>query len=186
MHLTVLFSHFGKSKTFSNFKWCGDWNNGVVESWTTWFLDFNKRGTWSKRGGAKFGPFLINLVAKITELWEEKSQKISCRDVTSIWEGRVIDLNNNSKEIAFRSRKLKGIIAKHFKFGKDRDGNKIYYKSSSCMFFLSGNYIVWVYSCIFFFLWENYIVIIYSWMFFFLWEMVSLTKVSLSLSNHLE
>ena len=37
----------------------------------------------NKRGGVKFGPFLIN------ELWVENSQKINCRDVTSILEGRV-------------------------------------------------------------------------------------------------
>ena len=36
-----------------------------------------------------FGPLLINVVAEITELWVENSQKINCRDVTSIWEGRV-------------------------------------------------------------------------------------------------
>ena len=53
-------------------------------SWTTWFLDFNGRVAWNKRGGAKFGPFLINVVAEITELWVENSQKINCRDVTSI------------------------------------------------------------------------------------------------------
>ena len=39
-----------------------------------------------------FGQFLINAVAEITELWVENSQKINCRDVTSIREGRV---NNN-------------------------------------------------------------------------------------------
>ena len=77
-----------KSKTFSNFEWCGGWNNGVMGSWTTWFLDFNKRG------GAKFGPFLINVVAEITELWVENSRKINCRDVTSIREGRVTRLNS--------------------------------------------------------------------------------------------
>ena len=65
------------------------WSNGVVGSWGTWFLDFNKSGAWNKRGGAKFGPFLINIVAEITELWVENSQKINCRDVTSIREGRV-------------------------------------------------------------------------------------------------
>ena len=37
----------------------------------------------------KFGPFLINAVAETTELWMENSQKINCRDVTSIREGRV-------------------------------------------------------------------------------------------------
>ena len=26
----------------------------------------NKRGAWNKRGGAKFGPFLINVVAEVT------------------------------------------------------------------------------------------------------------------------
>ena len=35
-------------------------------SWTTWFLDFNKCGAWSKHGGANFGPFWINVVAEIT------------------------------------------------------------------------------------------------------------------------
>ena len=39
--------------------------------------------------GAKFGPFLINAVAEITELWVKNSQKINCHDVTSIPEGRV-------------------------------------------------------------------------------------------------
>ena len=58
-------------------------------SWTTWFLDFNKRGAWNKRGGAKFGPFLINVVAEMTELWVENYQKIICSDVTSIREERV-------------------------------------------------------------------------------------------------
>ena len=33
--------------------------------------------------------FLINVVAELTELQVENSQKINCRDVTSIWEGRV-------------------------------------------------------------------------------------------------
>ena len=32
----------------------------------------------------KMGHFLINVVAGITELWVENSQKINCRDVTSI------------------------------------------------------------------------------------------------------
>ena len=49
----------------------------------TWFLVLNKRG------GGKDGPFLINVVDGITELWVENSQKINCRDVTSIREGRV-------------------------------------------------------------------------------------------------
>ena len=35
------------------------------------------------------GQFLINVVAEITELWVENSQKINWRDVTSIREGRV-------------------------------------------------------------------------------------------------
>ena len=78
-----------KSKTFSNSEWCDGWNKEVVGSWTTWFLDFKKRGAWNKRGGAKFGPFLINLVAEITELWGENSQNINCRDVASIRDGRV-------------------------------------------------------------------------------------------------
>ena len=38
----------------------------------------------------KVGPFLVNVVAEITGLWVEKSQKINCRDVTSIREGRVL------------------------------------------------------------------------------------------------
>ena len=33
---------------------------------------------------------LINVVAEITELWMENSQKINCRNVTSIREGRVV------------------------------------------------------------------------------------------------
>ena len=78
-----------KSKTFSNFEWCDGWNKGVIGSRTTSFLDFNKRGAWKKRDSAKFGPFLINVVAEITELWVEKSQKINCRDVTSTRELRV-------------------------------------------------------------------------------------------------
>ena len=49
----------------------GGWNNGVGGSWTTWFLDFNKCGAWNKRGGAKFGSFLISVVAEITEfVWK--------------------------------------------------------------------------------------------------------------------
>ena len=78
-----------KPKTFSNFEWCCSWNKGVVGSWTTWFLDFGKRGAWNKRGDATFGPLLINVVAEITELWVGNFQKINCRDVTSIREGRV-------------------------------------------------------------------------------------------------
>ena len=35
------------------------------------------------------GKMAINVVAGITELWVENSPKINCRDVTSIWEGRV-------------------------------------------------------------------------------------------------
>ena len=31
----------------------------------------------------------MNVVAEITELWVENYQKINCRDVMSIWEGRV-------------------------------------------------------------------------------------------------
>ena len=84
------FPHFHvNSKTFSNLEWCGGWNNGVVGSWTTWFLDFNKRGAWNKRGGAKFGSLLINVLAEITELWVEKFQEINCRDVLFIPERRV-------------------------------------------------------------------------------------------------
>ena len=47
-----------------------------------------------KRGGAKFGPFIINVVAEITEFWVENSQKINCRGVTSIREGRVNPLSS--------------------------------------------------------------------------------------------
>ena len=78
-----------KSKRCSNFEWCGGWNNGVGGSWTTWFLDFNNRSVWNKRGGATFGPILINVVPEITELWVENSQKINCCDATSIREVRV-------------------------------------------------------------------------------------------------
>ena len=42
-----------------------------------------------------FGSFLINVVAKITELWVENSQRINCCDVTSIQERRVPVLNNS-------------------------------------------------------------------------------------------
>ena len=80
-----------KSKTFSNFEWCGGWNNVAMGSWTTWFLDFNKRGACNKRGGVKFSPFLINVVVEITELWVENFQNINCRHVLSIWDGLVID-----------------------------------------------------------------------------------------------
>ena len=73
----------------------------VMGSWTTWFLDFNKRGAWNKRGGAKFGPFLINVVAELTELWVENSQKVNCRDVTSIWEGRVFMSKQNKNNFIF-------------------------------------------------------------------------------------
>ena len=73
----------------SNIQWSGGWNNGVVGSWTTWFLDFNKRGAWNKHGGAKFGLFLLNVVAEITELWVENSQKTNYGDITSIRDGRV-------------------------------------------------------------------------------------------------
>ena len=69
-------------------------------------LDFNKSGAWNKRGGAKFGPFLINVVAEITELWVENSQKINCRDVTSIREGRVIALLTKSAITPKQSTKL--------------------------------------------------------------------------------
>ena len=48
-----------------------------------------KRGANNKHRGAKFGPFLINVVAKITNLWVENSRKINCHDVMSIQEGRV-------------------------------------------------------------------------------------------------
>ena len=50
---------------FSNFEWCGGWNNEVAGSWTNSLFDFNKCGAWNKCGGAKFGPFLINVVAQI-------------------------------------------------------------------------------------------------------------------------
>ena len=66
-----------KPKTFSNFAWCGDWYNrvGKLNYLIPWF---NKRGARNKRGGAKFGAFLINMVAEITELRVENSQKINC------------------------------------------------------------------------------------------------------------
>ena len=68
MHLIVLFLYFYlKIENILYF-----WEMGffrVVGSWTTWFLDFNKRGAWNKRGAGKFVSFLINLVADITELW---------------------------------------------------------------------------------------------------------------------
>ena len=35
------------------------------------------------------GHFLISMVAEITELWVENSQKINCHDVTFTREGRV-------------------------------------------------------------------------------------------------
>ena len=79
-----------KSKTFSGFEWCGGWNNAVAGNWTTWFLDFNKRGARNKRGDPKFGPFLINVEPDITKLWVENSQKINFRGTTSIREGRVL------------------------------------------------------------------------------------------------
>ena len=66
-------------------------------------LDFNKRDSWNKRGGAKFGPFLINVVAEITELWVGNSQKINCRDVTSIREGRVICMTETIKSSMHRA-----------------------------------------------------------------------------------
>ena len=88
MHLTVLFSLL-----FENGKRSLILSDAVAElvmgSWTTWFLDFNKRGAWNKRSGAKFGPFLINVVAEIAELWVKNSQEINCCDITSIQEGRV-------------------------------------------------------------------------------------------------
>ena len=59
-------------------------------NWANWFLDSDKRGAWNRHGGGKFGPFLISVVAEITDLWVENSQKINCRDVKSIREGRVV------------------------------------------------------------------------------------------------
>ena len=90
-----------KLKTSSNFKWWSGWNDRVVGSWATWFLDFNKRGAWNKRGGEKFGSLLIKVVAEITELWVENSQKINCRDAMSIKKGRVQDLPNNNNVSSF-------------------------------------------------------------------------------------
>ena len=85
MHVTVLFSQFYVEIENALYFWVMRWRNkGVVGSWTTWFLDINKHGNWNKRGGAKFGSFLINVVAGITELWVENSQKFNCRDATSI------------------------------------------------------------------------------------------------------
>ena len=40
----------------------------ITELWEAELLDFNKRGAWNKRGSVKFGPFLINVMADITEL----------------------------------------------------------------------------------------------------------------------
>ena len=55
-----------------------------------WLIPWNnKSGAWSKHGGVKFGPFLINMVAQITELWVENSHKINFCDVTSIQERRM-------------------------------------------------------------------------------------------------
>ena len=55
-----------------------------------WLIPWsNKSGAWSKHGGVKFGPFLINMVAQITELWVENSHKIYFCDVTSIQERRM-------------------------------------------------------------------------------------------------
>ena len=90
MHLTVLFSHFYVKIENVLWFWVMQWlNNGIMGRWTTWLLDFNKRGAWNNCDGVKFGPFLINVVAEITELWVENSQKINCPDVTSMREGRV-------------------------------------------------------------------------------------------------
>ena len=63
----------------------------ITKSWklNCLILDFNKSGALNKCGGAKFRPFLIRVMAEITELWVENSQKTNCRDVTSIREGRV-------------------------------------------------------------------------------------------------
>ena len=36
------------------------------------------------------------MVAEITELWVEISQKINCRGVTSIWKGRVRDIKKGN------------------------------------------------------------------------------------------
>ena len=58
----------------------------ITELWEAELLD---RGAWNKGGGAKFRPFLINVVAEITELWVENSHKIIGRDITSVREGRV-------------------------------------------------------------------------------------------------
>ena len=77
-------------------------------SWTSWFLDFNKRGAWNNRGGAKFGLFLINVVVEITELWVENSQKINCRDVTSIREGRVNTYKQGKQEKQFKRFNKRG------------------------------------------------------------------------------
>ena len=57
----------------------------------------------------KFGPVLINVVAEITELWVENSQKINCRDVMSIREGRVIEPKVCQK-VGIRRRKSLKII----------------------------------------------------------------------------
>ena len=43
------------------------------------------------------------MVAEITELWVENSQKINCRDVTSIREGRVICMTETTKSSMYRA-----------------------------------------------------------------------------------
>ena len=91
MHLTVLFSLLSENRKGSLI--LSDAVAEITELWEAELLDslILTRGAWNKRGGAKFGPFLINVVTEITELWVENSQKINCRDVTCIREGRVVD-----------------------------------------------------------------------------------------------
>ena len=69
---TFIFTFMWKSKTFSNFEWCG---GEITELWEAELLDF---------------VILIDVVAEITELWVGNSHKINCRDVTSIREGTVL------------------------------------------------------------------------------------------------
>ena len=95
-------------------------------SWATWFLDFNKHDVWNKCGGAKFGPFLINVVAEITELWVENSQKINCCDVTSIPEGRAILLRSVYKH-------LKGIFAYLMPTTEGQQSISSFFLEQSCL-----------------------------------------------------
>ena len=91
-------------------------------------LDFNKSGAWNKRSGAKFGPFLISEVAEITQMLVENSQKINCRDVTSIREGRVA--RGRSWTIAKSKMELFVIIVNSFQLlAIVKKGTTLYFAS---------------------------------------------------------